>query len=40
LWRSLVGFALSRDGGVDGDEDRFYTEGASATEQFDGFGPV
>ncbi|KAI6767438.1 hypothetical protein HG530_005447 [Fusarium avenaceum] len=32
LWCSLVGFALSRDGGVDGDEDCFDAERASAAE--------
>lgn len=40
LWCSLISLALSGDGGVDGDEDCFYAEGASTAEQFDGFGPV
>lgn len=34
LRRSLVGFALARDGSVDGDEDGFDAEGFGSAEEF------
>jgi hypothetical protein len=37
---SLISLAFSGDGGVDGHEDGFYAEGASAAEEFDCFGAV
>lgn len=37
---AFVGFALARDGCVDGNKDGFDTKGASAAEEFDCLGPV